>query len=520
MRRRDAPIPAAHGRTRARALALGALLCGTLVLAMCPIATARAARPGSSTTPGGSKHRSAKPRTIPVSVSVDASDPGATVPQNFLGLSFELSSLRRIASYAGGGDLVALLRSLGPGVLRFGGVSADTQVAWTDEATPRPAWAVSAIGPPDLRELARLASESGWHVLLTIGLGHFEPEAAAREAAAAKAALGEWLAGIELGNEPNAYALHGLRLEPWTFVQYDEQVATYRSAIEAAAPGIPLAGPDTSGSSAYENWGLGEAVDQRPALLTGHHYPLRCGEQPAPSIARLLSPLIRQREELSLRRYVFIAQESDIPFRLDETNSVSCGGVAGVSDTFAAALWAMGYLTQAISAGVSGINFHGNPANCSGYTPLCAPTPEDLASGELAAQPEWYALLLARALIGERPVRAITSAPSTTNLQVSALLAGDGALHVVIVDDDPAGARKVAVQLRLGSGYGGAGILSLTGPAPTALSGVRLGGLTVAPSGAWTQPAKLPYAPNRHGVITVALRPSSGALLTISPRTG
>ncbi len=73
-------------------------------------------------------------------------------------------------------------------------------------------------------------------MLLTIGLGHFEPEAAAREAAAAKAALGPWLQDIELGNEPNAYALHGLRSEPWTFVQYDAQIAAYRSAIEAAAP--------------------------------------------------------------------------------------------------------------------------------------------------------------------------------------------------------------------------------------------------------------------------------------------
>ncbi len=44
------------------------------------------------------------------------------MPQEFLGLSFELSSLAQIASYDEGGDLVTLLRSLGHGVLRFGGV--------------------------------------------------------------------------------------------------------------------------------------------------------------------------------------------------------------------------------------------------------------------------------------------------------------------------------------------------------------------------------------------------------------
>ncbi len=92
---------------------------------------------------------------------------------------------------------------------------------------------------------------------------------------------------------------------------------------------------------------------------------------------------------------------------------VSCGGVAGISNTFASALWAIGYLTQSMSMGVEGINLQGNPANCAGYTPVCAPTAEGLAAGALDAQPEWYALLLAKALIGDRPLPASTSSPGT-----------------------------------------------------------------------------------------------------------
>src|SRR5205807_8002457 len=48
---------------------------------------------------------------------------GRAVPRRFLGLSFELSSLEQIAQLATRGDLLTLLRSLGPGMLRFGGVS-------------------------------------------------------------------------------------------------------------------------------------------------------------------------------------------------------------------------------------------------------------------------------------------------------------------------------------------------------------------------------------------------------------
>ena len=249
------------------------------------------------------------------------------------------------------GDLVTLLRSLGPGVLRFGGVTADKNVAWVDAQTPRPAWATAVIDEADLRGLAALAARSGWRVLLTVNFGHYEPQAAAREAAAAKAALGESLEGLEIGNEPNSYGHQGLREEPWTFLQYDSQVAAYRAAIEAAAPGIPIAGPDVSGSSAFETWGLGEVVNQPPALLTGHHYPLSCQGPPPPTIERLLSPRIRVLEALSLQRYLSIAQAGEIPFRLDEANTVSCGGVAGVSNTFAGALWAAAYVSQAMSLG-------------------------------------------------------------------------------------------------------------------------------------------------------------------------
>src|SRR4029077_19286154 len=177
-----------------------------------------------------------------IGVFLDTRHPASPVPQGFLGLSFELASLRQIAAYAHGGDFVDLLRSLGPGVLRFGGVSADSQVAWTDAQTPRPPWATSVVDAQDLRELALLAQRSGWRVLLTIGFGHPDVQAAVREVRAASSILGPWLEAIELGNEPNAYAAHNLRSQPWTYAQYGAEASAYEQAIAAAVPpGVPLA---------------------------------------------------------------------------------------------------------------------------------------------------------------------------------------------------------------------------------------------------------------------------------------
>jgi hypothetical protein len=426
-----------------------------------------------------------------------------------------MSSLRHVVRYADRGNMVALLRSLGPGLRRFGGVSADTQVAWTDAATPLPAWSSKAVDAREFRDLRELAARSGWHVLLTIGLAHFDPRAAAREAAAAKRALGGWLIGVELGNEPDAYARHGMRSEPWTFLQYDAQIMTYRRAIEQAAPGLRIIGPDVSGSLIFESWGRAAAIHDRPALLTGHHYPLGCRMTPPPTIARLLSPPIRQAEEASLHRYITVSRRGTIHFRLDEANSVSCGGVAGISDRFASALWAVDYVAHTMVSGVAGINLQGNPANCRGYTPLCAPTPQLLAKGALTARPEWYALLLSKALIGDRPVRTIVS-PSRANVDVVALQSGPGRLHVLIVDDELPGAKRVTVELHVGP-HQPATVLALTAPSPTATTGIRLGGRAVERDGRWHVPPQRKLRPNRAGVIALDVTPASAMLVTVAP---
>jgi hypothetical protein len=463
-------------------------------------------------------HSSTRP-ALPVGVFIDARHRGRRVPPGFLGLSFEASRLREIGQYAGSGNFIRLLRSLGPGVLRFGGVTADTRVAWSDPSTPPPAWASTVLTAADLRRVAKVASTSGWRVLLTIGFGHFEPAAASREAVAANAALGKMLAGIELGNEPDAYGRHALREAPWTFTQYGAQAHAALSAIAAVAPGIPLAGPDVSGSAVFLGWGGGEAARLKPGLLTGHHYPLGCHDVTAPSVERLLSVETRRAEDVSLDRYMRVARPARIRFRLDETNSVSCGGRAGVSDTFASALWAVSYIARSMAAGVAGINFHGDPGNCRGYAPLCAPTTTRLQTGALSVRPEWYALLLAKALIGDRAVRtrlAWNRPPGQRpNLTVTTLRAADGRLHMVIVDDDPPGSARVSLHLHVPRRYHVAKQLALTAPSPFASTGVRLGGRSVQADGSWSEPRRLPSVARHGSLIAVSVSPSSAVLLTL-----
>jgi hypothetical protein len=91
MRRRDPSTAGARNHLRT-GVHVG--LCAALVFALAPVTVSRAAK----RTP------------IPVAVSIDETRPGTPIPREFLGLSFELSSLAQMASYAEGGDLVTMLR--------------------------------------------------------------------------------------------------------------------------------------------------------------------------------------------------------------------------------------------------------------------------------------------------------------------------------------------------------------------------------------------------------------------------
>src|SRR5205085_686978 len=73
------------------------------------------------------------------------------------------------------------------------------------------------------------------------------------------------------------------------------------------------------------------------------------------------------------------AKAVGVPIRLDETNSAVGGGIAGVSDVYASALWALDYNLTLAQAGFAGLNFHGGFGVCGAplfngkfqrYTPI------------------------------------------------------------------------------------------------------------------------------------------------------
>jgi hypothetical protein len=445
------------------------------------------------------------PRGRPVTLRIDLAHPATAVPSDFLGLSFEAAALPRLAAY--GSSLVRLLDGLGHGgTLRFGGVSVDRATAFS-EGGRLPGRASGVISAHDLANLADVARLSGWKVLLSVNLGHYDPQAAAREVRAASALLGSKLAGVEIGNEPDRYAIKGLRTSAWGFATYRRELHAYVTAITRAAPGVAIAGPDASSGVRVLPW-LRASAALRPALLTDHYYPLSsCGYTPV--VSELLSPVVREDESTMLGELAAIQRSHAVPVQIDESNNISCKGKAGVSNSFAAALWAADYTGRAMASGLRGVDFHDLLDRPGAYSPLVA------SKGLLHGNPEWYALLLTAGLQGARPLP--TTVPGAAELSARAFLGPGGLLRLLLVNFEPNGASGLRVRLHLAGRYTGGTILRLTAPSPYATSRVKLGGREVTPSGTWS--ARLPLAGvyQHAGALSLALPSSSAALVTLVP---
>ena len=181
-----------------------------------------------------------------------------------------------IAGYATSGDLVNLLRSLGPGIMRFGGISADETTAWLQEGVA-PAWAQATVTPQDLAGLAALARASGWRVLLTVNLGHGEPAAAAQEAQGRRrrCSARAWQ-GSRSATSPTATWRTGCARRVGA-AAYLAEAAAYRTAIAAAAPGVQIVGPDASTRPAGA--AVGDGRRRRPQRAGAAHRPLLPADQ-------------------------------------------------------------------------------------------------------------------------------------------------------------------------------------------------------------------------------------------------
>src|SRR5256884_278271 len=413
---------------------------------------------------------------------------GASLADPFTGFSFEANVLAGTAPSTG--NLYQYLKTLGAGVMRFGGNFVDTTF-WTSKGEAQPSWAVATLTPADLQRLKTLATNSGWQVVLGVNLKQHDPARAADEAKYAKQILGTSLKAVEIGNEPN-YS------PDYSRARYYADFEAYRSAINAAAPGVGLVGPSDGRVPAADDWmkvfASRESGHVDIAGFYGHYYPACAKTTPKPTIADLLSISYRDGEKGRAQLTASLAKSLGVPGVLGEGNSVSCEGTDGVSDVFASALWGVDAQLLYAQEGLKGFYLHSAVAKCGAakplykaYTPFCAATDADAAAGKLQARPVYYSSLLLQQL--GTATFAPVSNNSLSKLRAYALRDGDQ-LKLVLVNVT---ASALSTSVHMGQSYSSGSSVALTAPSLTSKTGITFGGHFVGKDGtfAGVTPASL-----------------------------
>ncbi|MBD2753636.1 hypothetical protein [Spirosoma validum] len=415
-------------------------------------------------------------QTIPVSLSVNTSAPGNRINPDFVGLSFEGKTL---TTEGGSGTVVSsfweatptaltrfrnLLTNLSPSsVIRVGANTGD-QLAWTpgNRGTNTN---VSQLFNSDIDKLFNFLSTVNWKCLYMVNFAKDSanyvgnaPAEAASEANYVYSTYSRLVKSISIGNEPMAYVVNKYR-NPYNPSLYVANYLPVFDAIKAINPAIPISGGDIGRRTEYNTWNSAylQKMNNLPATsparpidtFNAHTYIFRSNEltgTPEQSIDALLNALSPGSTFLTNLDYLKnLTNTYNAPFWMSETNSVA-GSLAGVTNSFASAIWALDYLYTLASYNVKGANFHSG-GNSLSYAPVYRVSS---ANGTYAIGAIYYGLLAF--MDGARNQRLLTVTPpnSTTSPRASyyATTSDDGkTLTVTLINKDFTNTIDASVNL-------------------------------------------------------------------------
>jgi len=438
-----------------------------------------------------------------VKIQIDPNKVSSRIAADFMGFGYETSAAAQSNFFSPKNVTMAqLFRNLGSrGLIRIGGIISD-HATYVPDGTPvaRTQKDVTIFNQKNLADLGGFALGVGWKVMWGLNLGTGSKEEAVREAVAVNTALGGALQSFQIGNEVEA-----LRRFNKSYEAYHASFLDYKAAIRAVLPEAPFSGPDSIGNLSWiTNFAATEAGDIK--LLTIHYYRGGAGD-PKSTMESLLRSDDRLESRLKGMREVCRARH--LAFRINEVNSFSGGGKAGVSDTFGSALWCLDYLFVLASYECEGVNME-TDINQLGFISHYSPITHDEA-GHCSARPEYYGML-AFALAGKGDLLKVALEKTDINLTAYATRDGDGVLWMTVVNKDFA--RDAATETRLPEGYASAAAFRLSAPSMESKDHVTLAGAEVSADGTWTPgpPEKVTVA---DGTVHVLVPHASAAVLQL-----
>ena len=490
--------------------------------------------------PSVSALSSASAATGGVAVRTLGSRPGARIPPSFAGLSLEYGSVLDYLGSTGRGNpvfarLMTTLRRAGGAapLLRFGGESSD-QTWWNPGGAPRPPGITTDITPAWIARVRAWEALAHTPLVLGLNLASDAPANAVDLTRAAVAGLpARSVTTFEIGNEPDLYAEPGgstgagpptaraqLRPAGYDFAQYLGDLDRYVSALAGPARGVPLSTPafaspwwDDHEDDVLHREGRAVPVYATQAYPLQTCDPSRRRRDRGRLIRRLLSNELYAPTVARAAQLAAVAGAHGAAVRVSDLNSAICGGLPGVSDSFASALWGLDILFGLADAGVRNALFHAWTGSHG------APVDFGSASGRVVGRvhPLYYALLLfERAAPRGSRLLAVGPTPAGSPLKTWATIDPAGTRRIAVINKDPRATFDLVV--RLTGRPGRAAVERLTAPSLGSTGTVTLAGQTYGTAttdGRLRGRRRSEALVDRGGALRVRMPPASAALITV-----
>ncbi|KZV91536.1 hypothetical protein EXIGLDRAFT_719226 [Exidia glandulosa HHB12029] len=226
-----------------------------------------------------------------------------------------------------------------------------------------------------------------------------------------EAVMGEFLAGWQLGNEPDLYAQHNYRTADYSQQNYIDEFQSILDDINAH-PTIQVKN-NLGGPGVCCLWNLNGILDQfnylqrfgnQLSTMIIEHYPIdnciKGQHDPQEMMNEYMMHTSPQKFAGDYRDAVGKAMVAGKQVVLLETNTASCNGFLGLSDGFSAALW-----IADLGLSLGAINFTNIMVHLGGqaayYNPFVSPPHNATKPFMWTVGPPWYGILFVAEALGK-----------------------------------------------------------------------------------------------------------------------
>jgi hypothetical protein len=466
----------------------------------------------------------------PVTVFVNALQPGAEVSRNVLGLSYETSLILPDTNGVhyfrpDNKPLVTVFKTLGIKSLRIGGNSVDAPaIPVPDEQDAMAFFEFARAAGVKVIYSVRL-QESTNSGILPGSTSTANAESAAKVARLIHDHYADALDCFAIGNEPGYFKDYAVYSAKWKAIH---------DAIVAVYPDAGFCGPDQNPSPDLDKRMVRDFGNASVRLMkiTQHSYPFGCSYK-NPNARKDITKLVpfdaAESREKMLSPEAYLVYESiyegiagaisgtSVSYRLTETNSYWFSGLKGASDSYASALWGVDYLHWWAGHGADGVNFHTGDRTGGEQSLPCRYAAFVTSGHGYEVRPLGYGMKLFD--FGGHGKELPVAAPPATNLIAYATLEADTVSVTLINKAHGSESEEQAVQVELDTSLAEskAQVIFLRARNDDiggSSADVTLGGAPIKEDGSWNgRWTQLPSAAVSDHVITVTMPPASAAVV-------